>query len=1363
MKKLLIPFLIILFICTSFAPATPLFAEGVEFKDTATGKAAKELIESLGNVINDVAAMKGMTLQQQLDYVRTKGKERIWSKTKEKSWDKFKSVVTDYAKEKMRSDYFKSKAGYMMQQCVVDRKAVSAVWQEVDAEIGSKISTNLNALSKALDGLEVLKGSYDAWSEKGAEDGLRALGVGIADKIFEYSIPGWGYYRLAQALVEALGNYVMAYAFDDALQSKREAILPFDPKKDSKAFANWLLTTEVKPFVDLAWVEQIGYTGAYAKYDGKDETKEEFGDAMKQKIIDNLTRLKDELLQKKQIEDSLKSQIEAQDAKARAAGQAVKAVTDQAIKEADVYLSRIEAFEQKYYGLQKQDIQTGMNSAQKEFEQTQAEDARQQYHYKPLNRAAIISAMEAGYSEVTETFSQGYDYNKLYDAVARYADTKDEVLKANWVQFTEWLAKLNEEIVIANKRSAALEQQIKAATDENASRALLERKQQLQNEIAAVLDPLREILGLGSEERGKDIGLLNSAEAMVNLDVEGRNHQMTQKLEKDLAALQTEMDKAKETYLTEEAEVDGEIATLNYPSPSAEAGLPGKDMLPSARRYPQELLETLTAVQMVKDKIIADSKKAPELFAKKTAILKNYIAAVDSGRSKFYVIVPEKWRSMPENGGYQSWYVKQPDMDFNNQRLMRGGSAIKAVIKVAEPGTGVSVLGGLEASLKSCQEAQNINYEKAIKAVNEVLSEDEALEPAARIAIAFSLKLNSVFQDLLPYEAGNLKKITFDTLLVSKDGKTGAGVDPAESDGAKFLEDMKDAWEKHKGDVEALQRMMEAYKKAAGNFHFESGDITRDFPAYNDYVQIPDRIKEYEAALAKAGDRLKWLLENTPKDIEKWRADMNDMMKINVDLAGRYQKLRLMGDSVNLRLGEIDRYKSKPEFAKLEAELNAFFKTLKDATQLTDDILLGKVPPPVDPGNKPDGNKDEPQRRDQNTDYQLFNVRLNTFSLDSASGDVVLTRNQLIQGTLQVTAKLSTLDRVDKLLVSDDGGRTWSEIAKDSMINHVLTPVFGKRYDMVLRIKTNGFQDVDLKFFPSVNSIAVQDMDANQLIVQAVKEFSDAYEMKNTGRIDDLISRDFLGDKTLLLEGIRFDYDMFNDIRLTIYINRITQQKDLYSVETKWDKTQTPRKTNQDQRTSGKTTMVFVLEEGKMKIQNLRGNLIYATLSPEIAAASGLSQKVIEEIQAAHDARIPVQPGAGQTENSGGVDDSPAGPPINKQSGLILNLNSFDFSTGTSVAVVGSNDISNVGLDIHFNNSCKYQTTSSSFESLTTAPVSGYINFPAVTATAGTVLIIKTNSGQYGKMKITTVQGGLQSFNFDYAVQTDGSTNIATV
>jgi hypothetical protein len=162
-------------------------------------------------------------------------------------------------------------------------------------------------------------------------------------------------------------------------------------------------------------------------------------------------------------------------------------------------------------------------------------------------------------------------------------------------------------------------------------------------------------------------------------------------------------------------------------------------------------------------------------------------------------------------------------------------------------------------------------------------------------------------------------------------------------------------------------------------------------------------------------------------------------------------------------------------------------------------------------------------------------------------------------------------------------------------------------------------------------------MDFTQLVAESVKNLADSYEAKNFAAFSRLVSDDFLGNKAFLEDGVRMDFDLFSDIRLKIYINRIEKSGGYFVADTKWDKQQSVKKTGQQQSTSGRTTMVFALEEGKMRIKNLRGNLIYATLSPEIAQSSGLPSSTVDQIRTANEDRNPVQPGAGTTEDAGGT------------------------------------------------------------------------------------------------------------------------------
>lgn len=399
--------------------------------------------------------------------------------------------------------------------------------------------------------------------------------------------------------------------------------------------------------------------------------------------------------------------------------------------------------------------------------------------------------------------------------------------------------------------------------------------------------------------------------------------------------------------------------------------------------------------------------------------------------------------------------------------------------------------------------------------------------------------------------------------------------------------------------------------------------------------------------------------------------------------------------------------------------------------------------------------------------YSIENPRINSHSIGEARGDVVLMKGDLISGAISVEARLFTIDRAKAILLSKDGGRTWEKLGLSKNIRFSFRPLPDKSYDFILRIKANDGREPWIRIFNSVNSFTYKDVSFEQLIAGAITDIANAYERSNISAFSDRISRDYLGNKASLEEGVRFDFDMFTNIRLTIYINHIEERRGLFVAEIKWDKTQNPRITGQEQRTSGNTTFMFILEDGQMKIKNLRGDLIYATLSPEIAQASGKSSSVISAIRTARDSRNPTQPGAGTTDDDGGVTSSPSVALTITNSPVMDTIAGpgFDFTANAQVAGMGGSPNS----DLDFENAAMFgitgiqKITGNTFATLTTAPTSGYGTGGILIGSAGTVYAFITNEGYYGKMEILSFAGGGGgNVQFKFAVQTGGSTNLNT-
>ncbi len=410
--------------------------------------------------------------------------------------------------------------------------------------------------------------------------------------------------------------------------------------------------------------------------------------------------------------------------------------------------------------------------------------------------------------------------------------------------------------------------------------------------------------------------------------------------------------------------------------------------------------------------------------------------------------------------------------------------------------------------------------------------------------------------------------------------------------------------------------------------------------------------------------------------------------------------------------------------------------------------------------------------------YSMENSRLNSRSMQTVRGEVIMTKGDLAGGKINVSGRLFTIDKARAILLSEDNGRTWRELPVARDLNFSIDPLPNKRYELVLRIKTIDDREAWLKVFPGVDAIIYQDVAVEQLVAQTLKQVADAYEATDVFAFMDHVSRDYLGNKTILEEGVRFDFDMFTDIRLAIYINRIAQRGNMFVAETKWDKKQSPRQTGQEQLTSGRTTFMFVLEGGKMRIRNLRGDLIYATLSPEIAQASGKSPAVVDLIRIARDDRTPTQPGAGEIEDAGGV-TSPSSALLMVKTATFTSSPGMtrqeyiDFETGATGEGM-SGDIFFGGNTFFPSGTAQIDRRGSglaAFNALDTVP-DDFSDEGGGNADGGEVFVILTGEGNYVKMYISSVNQYINLVDpadpdyFDttisYAIQLDGSTNLAT-
>jgi hypothetical protein len=210
--------------------------------------------------------------------------------------------------------------------------------------------------------------------------------------------------------------------------------------------------------------------------------------------------------------------------------------------------------------------------------------------------------------------------------------------------------------------------------------------------------------------------------------------------------------------------------------------------------------------------------------------------------------------------------------------------------------------------------------------------------------------------------------------------------------------------------------------------------------------------------------------------------------------------------------------------------------------------------------------------------------------------------------------------------------------------------------------------------------------------------------------------------------------------------------------------------------------MLFVFEGDRMKIYNLRGDLLFASLSPEIAQASGLRMDVIDAIRLARDNRDPFTEKATPTDETKETPEekkkdettpAPAQAVLPVKTGAITSYSShnyfFDFSDGVSRG------------DEPFGNDVQWRSDEnrlmpimqgkmksiSNFDTLSEAPDSSTYDCVwdgvGCSMSVGKAFVFISDDGYYGKMQVTGISGtDPKTITFKYAIQMDRTWNIKT-
>jgi len=648
----------------------------------------------------------------------------------------------------------------------------------------------------------------------------------------------------------------------------------------------------------------------------------------------------------------------------------------------------------------------------------------------------------------------------------------------------------------------------------------------------------------------------------------------------------------------------------------------------------------------------ADAQAAPRFYQREKDAFDRYFSAAKTVRAAYFGLVPKGLRQFTRNREEKEppsingiYWVAELSTFLNRAR----GVTIQGQTLVI-PGVGYT-----EDLEKALAEVKNspVDAQDALQKINSGVAKLKPLaeaDEAAQIfySIVARISEDPYMQDCI-YHPLDKEKDRAKGLFGRKDGKMPRSIDPEDSDGPAYLAGLKQSWEQQKSRVEALKRLK---KEVVGTVVYTGFNrkMEVEFQEPIDiFGSVPERIKVFEAAAEEA----KKAYEEKVGRMERYMSEQREALDKISETRLLNDRPKFLKDKDNLLLGWINITGVSPSdrVQKLVEDMNKLREEIAVMMKKTDEEIKAFEKQMQENSARWKREEEERRRREEEErkkredeeekirERGSFNVtdgRINGAAAGDAGpgGEVSVMKNDLRQGAIEITGRLPTSDNVKTLSFGETEQGPWHSIPVTRDFRFALKPQPGKRYVPHVKITTT-LNEVMLPIFPGLSAIVYKDTDYLQLVAETLKKLADAYEQQNTSAFSDCVSRDFLGNKSALEDGIRFDFDTFNSIRLTLFINRIEKRGNQFAAEVKWNKDQTVRKTGRQQRTEGNTTMIFVLEEGAMRIKNLRGDLIYATLSPEIAEASGLGQKEIDEIKKAREAGTGDQPGAGSGDDTG--------------------------------------------------------------------------------------------------------------------------------
>lgn len=871
-------------------------AEEKDDEESLIGKAGSQLLESMPDFFKDVTALQKMTDQEKVNYILTQAENRI----KEKVADKFKEDMLkkaeEYAKESLRAKLFLEIGVPKIRHAYTMGEAFN--WDLIDSEIASKLDTKINALSAGIKAAKIGWAAYEAYSDGDMLAAAKSISGSISELLAEAYIPGWGYIKLGAAMVEALGNYVLSYATETALAGMLEDM--YGMKANPQTFAQWLIDktpAQIEADIRDKWNWGAGY-GRVWEGQGTDKGDEE----MMGRIKTTLMTLRGELLLKKKEQEQKEQQVQRDIEKylepSRRKQKEVQATAQKVKDEANKYLSQIEKFKTHVLKIQQEKANERIWKNETEMAKESTTEI-----FASINPDEILSLFRLYYDEIKDNPGKnGYDREKMSrlwtEATAKRYNNEKEARQSIHNQYDRARQALRNQF---EPQLNALYARIEAARASHSPQSLISELEAqyntLNSQYTEAIAKLQKAYAAADKKLSIEIAILDQKLLLENTEAQKREETLAKRIKEGMDVISNrilqanrELGERKGAWVSKvqtklrlpelvlSEAIPEVVACANICGPAGEV-----ERGAGIKRYsPGELYNGVAQAKDLLDRLKRDLAELSDLFNEKKEIYKKYQSDILNQRVQFNSLVPQNLQRIPSEGiGVPEQEGKGMEERVKNYGIRSvaqeswgawaGGFSTEVLGLMNRKGISVRryfetppieiptkyfdhQLTEMDIEKKFAQE----RYQKAINFLEKNISILEYYASVDAITVSINRIAPPVFNALRPY----LRRPSFGT----KNNVPGYDFPAYESDGAKFLTNMKNAWEANRAKIEKLVNLKKAYGKGISYIKDDPSELLKEL---EDYVTFPAHIAQYEKDMEEAEKKRLSLLGEAEKDLKK--------------------------------------------------------------------------------------------------------------------------------------------------------------------------------------------------------------------------------------------------------------------------------------------------------------------------------------------------------------------------------------------------------------------------------------------------------------------------------------------------------------